>query len=463
MRLIRWLFSETATLILSLFIAIIIWTAAVRASDPIISKSLELDIQQTGLLPAEGEVSLAEDTVRISVEGPRSSVEKLTANNFQAYIDLSQISFGESEATVNVEFAISEVNLVFQEPQTILVTAEEIIDREIPVNVIVNGAPARGHNMGQPITDPETILVSGRASRVNPLARAEITIFVDGEREDIVQVRRPVFQTQDGRTASINGLKLSTEEVIVTIGIEEIAGVAEKPIVVDWIGSPAPGYRLLNVAIEPDSVLVTGSPSAISQLTTLRTETIDISGLNESFEERIAINLPEGIQLDEVQPVVVSFEIEPIRSTAVIRRIPEIRALGEGLSATIDPEQVTVTLFGPIPVLDSIQETDVTITVDLLDLPTGTHSIAPIVNVLANDVEVRSFQPEFLTVTITDTASVSPTLTPRPTGTPSPDGASGTGAERLVIVPSRPNNLMKLNHDRPSARFAWRPLREKIL
>lgn len=475
MTIVRWLASETATLILALFIGVIIWTAAVRANDPITTKSLVLEIQQTGLLPAEGDVTLGDRSVRITIEGPRSRIDPLRATDFQAFIDLSQISFGESLAAVQVTFSINEVNLVFQEPQQITVMAEEIVNREIPVSVTVNGDPARGHTLSLPIADPATILVSGRASRVNQLANAEITIFVDGNKEDIIQVRRPVFMTQEGRTASVTGLDLSTEEVIVTIPVQEIAGVAEKPIVVDWVGSPAPGYRLLDVTIEPDSVLVTGSPTAISNLTTLRTESIDISGLNESFEERVVLNLPEGIELDEVQPILVSFEIEPIRSTAVVRRVPEIRALGEGLEATLEPEQITVTLFGPIPALDSIQDADVTVTLDLLDLVTGTHTVAPIVNVLVSDVEVRSFQPELVTVniTITQRAMSTPTViptrtpTPAPTRTPTPTPESGYNPSPSAGWAAQPNypfsTTQTMTVYRPQTHVALKPLRVNIL
>lgn len=406
MRFLRSLVSELATFLLALLLAVIIWTAAVQANDPITSRSLELPIEQRGLLPAEGEVILQESSVRLTVEGPTSVLRPLTDADFAAYVDLSQISFGQSEVPIVLEYSASQVEVVFQEPTITQATAEAIIDREIAVDIQLRGDVARGHTMGEASSDPPSILVSGPASRVNQLLDANVSIFLDSPREDFVQVRRPIFHNRDGRVASLSGLTLSTEEVLVTIPVREVEGVAEKAIIVNWSGSLAAGYRLLNVTVEPNSQLVSGAPAVLAAVRNISTEAIDISGLDESFTLPVALNLPEGVQLEEVQPVVVSFEIEPIYGTTVIRRIPELRALGEGLTAVVEPEQVAVTLFGPLPLLDSIVDDDVTITLDLLNLITGTYAIEPLVTVLASGVEVRSYQPEFVTVVISPTEPV---------------------------------------------------------
>ncbi len=88
--------------------------------------------------------------------------------------------------------------------------------------------------------------------------------------------------------------------------------------------------------------------------------------------------------------------------------MPEIRALGPGLTATVTIDTVRVIIYGPLPVLDSLEEDDVRVTLDLLGLDVGTHNIMPNVVVSASGLEVRSTQPAFVTVVITDV--VTPTL-----------------------------------------------------
>ncbi len=419
MRIFRNLLSDLTTLLLSLILALIIWAVAVRAADPIITKSLELEIGTRGLLPSEGVVTPEDRLVRITVEGPQSIVTPLTRSNFEAFIDLSEIPFGVSEAEIQIDFESEDLRIVFQDPRITVVNAEEIISREIPVVVQVRGNAARGHSIGEPVADPATILVSGPEDRVNQLQEAQITIFLDQPREDIVTQRRPTFIDRTDTVVSVNGLDRSTEEVVVVIPIDEIAGVADEPITVDWSGTPAVGYRLLNVRVEPNSLLVTGPPTVLESIRSISTEPIDISGLNASFTQQVSLVFPEGVVPDEVQPVFVTIEIEPIFTIDVVRRLPEMRALAAGLTARVEPEELSIFLYGPLPALDSIREGDVTVTLDLLDLGPGRHSIKPIVSVTAGDIEIRSTEPEFMIVIIEEeSGEVEGTLTPTPSPTP---------------------------------------------
>jgi YbbR domain-containing protein len=283
---------------------------------------------------------------------------------------------------------------------------EQIITRDIPISVHVRGDVARGHRQGDVRAEPDFVQITGPEPRVNDLAEGRVTIFLDDAREDITEERSPTFYDNEGNVASVVGLTISPEEVVVIIPIDELAGFAEKPITVDWVGEPAPGYRLLDVKAEPTSVQVTGSPAELIGLR-IQTEPVDISGLDESTTFQVALDLPDGVGVVDVQPIVVTVEIEPILTSDVVRRPVEIRALGEGFEAVVEPDQVRVFLFGPLPVLDSLEEDDIRVTVNLLNLITGTYVLEPLVRVSAEEVEVRSTQPAVVTVIIT--SIVSPT------------------------------------------------------
>ena len=137
----------------------------------------------------------------------------------------------------------------------------------------------------------------------------------------------------------------------------------------------------------------------------MTTEPIDINGLTESFEQVVVLDLPAGITVDPEQTVTVNVEIEPILTTSTYIRIPETRGLRAGYEAVADPEQVRVVLFGPLPVLDTLSENDVRVTLDLFALEPGTHSIEPEVDVPDRGIEVRSVQPTAVTVTISPTVT----------------------------------------------------------
>lgn len=398
------------SLLLSLILAIFIWGVAVRDSDPEDSIQLDVPVQVIGR-PAEASVSGIPDTVGVGIRGPESVINQLSREDFVAELDLTDVAPGETTVPIDVRFDNQAIELVWQVPQDTTVLIERLITREVPVQVDVEGGVARGYVMGEAFVDPGTISVSGVASRVEALAEARVTVFLDNSQQDVVVTRRPIFYDHQGNITSISSLNVSTEQVVVTVPVDQLAGFAAKPIVVNWQGDPAQGYRLLDVSVEPDSVLVTGSPELLDRLARVQTEPIDISGLRESRTMQVALDLPPGIELDEVRPVFVEIEIEPILTSSVIRKTPEIRALPEGLTVTLDVDEVRVFLFGPLDKLDSLLEDDVRVTVDLFGLDIGEHSLEPDADVFVSEIEVRSIQPPQVTVILTHTLTETEELT----------------------------------------------------
>lgn len=431
----RTLTSHLVTLLFSLLAAVVIWIVAVQQEDVTTDQLLTLPVQVVGL-PADSQIVNAPDRVEVRVEGPTSIIEGLSASDFTATMDVTNYPAGEHEVPINVGPQMERVTLGTPSPSSALVDIERIVTKEVPVKVDVRGEVARGYEQGEPFVDPEVIQVTGISSRVEPIAEARVDIFLDGPREDVTRERTPIFYNRLGETVGVSGLELDTRVVQVTIPVDQQAGFSVIPVIVDWTGVPANGYRVLSVSVEPDSVLVTGRPTQLDQISFLRTETIDITGLNEPFTTPAAINLLNGLALEDEQSVVVSFEIEPILTTDVVRKTPEIRNLEPGFTTTLDVQQVVVFLAGPFDKLEALTEEDVVVTLDVLGLMTGTHRVAATPLVLVTDIEVRSVQPQTVTVVITPVMTAAVTLTETLSLVPltapeAPAGGSGSG---LVVM-----------------------------
>lgn len=393
-----------ATFLLALFLAVAIWSSASQAQDPVRTSFVEVPLQFVGL-PADTVLVDADprQMVQIRMEGPDSVLQELTPEDFTATADLSQVPPGAPAAVdIVVTFTKPGATISFITPEQIDVQLEQQVVREIPVELDLRGAVARGHEQREPLLDPPAIRVAGPESRVSELEFAQVTVFLNSTAETLVESPQPVFYDRAGRVASVTGLELSRDEVTVTVPVEELAGFADKLITVEWTGEPAPGYRLLSVTAEPPSVLVEGRPAQVSQLASVKTEPIDITGLAQSFQQAAVLDLPSGISVDPEQTVTVRIEVEPILTTSTFNRVPETRGLANGLEATVEPPQVRVVLFGPLPALDSLAESDVRVTLDLFRLEPGTYSIIPDVAVPDPDIEIRSVQPSAVNVTIAE-------------------------------------------------------------
>jgi len=81
------------------------------------------------------------------------------------------------------------------------------------------------------------------------------------------------------------------------------------------------------------------------------------------------------------------------------------------MDATATPQEARVVLFGPLPILDSLTEDEVHVTVDAFGLLTGTYSLEPVVTFPDRGLELRSVAPPLITVELTPTMTVPLTTT----------------------------------------------------
>ncbi len=413
-RFLRSILGNIATLILSFVLAVIIWYNALQGEDPLRTQFLQVPIDLVGR-PANSILVTpnTNQSVQIIFQGPSSIVTTLTDQNFSAVLDLSQVPYGEEvPVPVLVQSSDPEVTILSQSPEQLSIYLEQTVSREIPVELDLRGSVAIGYSQGQPLVDPENILVSGIASQVEALDVARVTVFLNNERETVQRTPQPIYYNRQGRPTSISGLDVSTEQVEITIPINESAGFAEKTINVDLQGEPAPGYRVVGVEVEPPTVLLQGRPTQLIALQWVNTEEIDVNGLTESFRPQVALSLPEGVTLAEVEEIFVNVTIEPFRTTSIFNRIPQIQGLDEELTAELETESIRIVLFGPLPALNALADEDVTAVLDLFGLEPGTYSLEPDINFPEQrGIELRSIQPAQVTVFITETVTTTLGLT----------------------------------------------------
>ncbi len=404
MRFLRRIVSNLVTFLLSLTLASIIWYNAVQAEDPLRTQFLQIPIEVIGR--PDNTILISPNTpqsVQIVFQGPLSLVANLRDQNFSATLDLSQVPFGEETMVpVRVQADNPRINLLSQSPEQLMVLLEQTVSRAIPVELDLRGSVAIGYTQGEPLIDPPVIIVSGISTQVEALETARVTVFLSNDRETVRRTPQPIFYNRQGRVASVSGLELSTELVEVTIPIRESEGYAEKIINVNLVGEPAPGYRVVGVEVDPPTTLLQGRPTLLSTLPWVSTEPIDVTGLTESFRPQVALNLPQGVTLAEVDEIFVQITIEPFRTTSIFNRAPQLQGLGKDLLAELNVETVRVVLFGPLPVLNALIEEEVSVTLDLFGLGPGTYNLEPdVIFPEQRGIELRSVQPTMVTVRIT--------------------------------------------------------------
>ena len=441
MRMARSLVANLATLLLSFILALVIWINAMQVDDPDVKRALQIPATFIGLPEDVTRITPTSNNppVLITYEGPTSIVSALSQEDFTAIIDLSNVPL-DRDVVVPIDIQAEDTRITLEAPipETVTVRLEKLVSRDIDVELELRGDIARGHTMGEALIDPPVITVTGTETEVDQLDFAQVTVFLNDDTQTRIESPQPLFYDRQGQVASVSGLQLSADQVQVTIPINESADFATKLITADIVGEVAPGYRVLGVTVEPPNVLVTGRPTQLALPFRVDTEPIDITGLTETFQAQVSLELPDGITLDSVTEITVTVQIEPFSSTKIYNQPIEVLGLSETLEATIEPDTVRVVLFGPSPVLDTLTEQEVRVSLDLFGLEPGEYSLEPDVDVPDRGLELRSLQPSVIEIIITELITQTEGITN--TESASPDSLylplSGDGVATAVSVPT---------------------------
>jgi YbbR domain-containing protein len=174
-------------------------------------------------------------------------------------------------------------------------------------------------------------------------------------------------------------------------------------------GSPAEGYSVQQRASVPETILVDGPAELLESLLFVNTGPVNISGATQSVSERVGIvGLPEGVTVVEPQDATVEVRVAIEDTTNTAQTIPslpvEILDLDPGLTATIDPETVSITIDAPQSVLQSLAASDIKVRVSATDLEPGIYTVELEVSV-PEGVTLVSNTPTSVELTITDPAA----------------------------------------------------------
>jgi len=290
---------------------------------------------------------------------------------------------------------------------------EPLATKTLSVDLNLSGEAAIGYQVGEASLEPLEIVVAGAESQVQKVARAQVSVNLDGIRENIDQTL--TIEVVDENGQAVAGVSVSPESIQVALPVSQQGGYRDVAVKVVVTGQVASGYRLTDISVFPPVVTVfAGDPQLVNSLPgVLETLVLDLQNAQEDINSRVGLNLPEGVSIVGEQTVLIQAGVSPIESSVTLAgEKVEVIGLDNDLAAQVSPTTVDVILSGPLPLLDTLTRQDVRVTVDLTGLGIGTHQIIPKVEVLIADVLVESILPNTIEVVLAPIGTVTVTPTP---------------------------------------------------
>jgi YbbR domain-containing protein len=391
--------------LLSVGLAVALWVFVTSEENPDRTERVPGAVPINVVNVPEGQAvfSLSEPSVVVRSRAPESVHETLTAEDFEATVDLSGVTSRTATVRVEVESNESRAEVVDVTPADVTVTLESITTRTVPVETDLVGTPPPGYDIGAITVDPIGVEVTGPESLVGEALLESVIAEVNltGVRNDIQQT--VLLEPRDAGGNVIAGVDVEPESARVSVTIlqiEQTRRFAVRPVIE---GSPAPGYNVSLIGVQPALVEVTGSAealSAIDGIIGIPTDAISIEGATESIEGRsVALQLPEGVS-SQVNSVTVTVSIVPARGQQVFSVVPRLNGLDANLMGILAPSSVQVILSGELPVLQGLNPEDIAVTVNVSGRDAGTYNLPVSVQAPAGSVLV-SFTPAQVRVTLT--------------------------------------------------------------
>ena len=326
--------------------------------------------------------AVSSNTVNLRLSGNRSDLSKVNSANITIKADLSkirepgtQIPISYSTPTFPGEVASNAFVIETKEPDTIYVTVVKRVSKTVPVEVVWVGSTAEGFMVDREnkTLDYSEVTVTGPESVVNSIAKAAITVDLDGRRESISETYTYTLCDENGDPVDARLITTDVEEVRLDVSIRRVKDLRLTYNLVPGGGADADNTT---VKLSAETIRVSGSEAALENLgDTLTIGTINLADITKNTTLPFAISLPEGVtNLTGVTEVTADISFHGLATKELT--ITDIQSINipEGLSVELITEKLTVALRGPTSLISTVTPEDITAVVDFTGAEVGTST-----------------------------------------------------------------------------------------
>ncbi|MDY2969403.1 MAG: CdaR family protein [Butyricicoccus pullicaecorum] len=304
---------DLAHKLIAILMAIALWFIVVANNDDLMRTYTIANIPITytnedtlesdyGLRLIEGQ----DQMVTVKVTGPYASLSSLTTNDIQVRVNLANFqkpgtyTINTSSQSTNCTLIVNSSSVRESEistPNSFQIVIDEVITKEVPVTIQVDGTPSTGYMYDDPEGEQDSVSVTGPKTVVNQIRKA--TAVVPAEDSTGLPKTTSVlasFTFLDEKNQPVDQTHLTSEPNDYSVTIPVYA-VAKLPLTINLISSDTVDKNSVKATIDPQEIAVYGAEEVISKLTAISLGDLQLStvSLDEDDPITIPIELPAGV------------------------------------------------------------------------------------------------------------------------------------------------------------------------
>jgi len=334
----------------------------------------------------------------------------VSGQSFRATVDLSGLTPPQDGApltvAVKVEALDPQIQVTGWSPTFVSVRLDPVRTRNVPVRVD-RGTIPEGLAAGEPQLDVATATVRGPASVVDRVVAAVARVNVDASGVDVDQ--QVDLTAVDARGDRLSPVDFEPRAVRVRIEVSVAGTTRTVPIVAVLRGTPAIGYALGGIRVDPLSVVIVGPRAVLEGIDRVETAPLDLAGARADVNATVAIVLPEGITLQSGTPTArVSVSIVPLTGSATFTVAVVLAGTSTVLTYGLSTGSTRAVISGQLALLDALDGSSLRAVADVSGLGPGTHTVT-LTLAAPTGFAVSPLSPAQVVVTIGSVATPTPT------------------------------------------------------
>jgi YbbR domain-containing protein len=266
----------------------------------------------------------------------------------------------------------------------------------------ISGVPVVYHNKpaGLEITEQTStvdIQVRGLDSQLRTIlprdfeARVDLTSGHPGAQS---------FRIRTDQVTSPLGVEVTQVDPGEILTVLEEAGTSTVPVVPLIDGTPAPGYVVSEMHVEPPTVTIIGPQRRVAGASSATTDRVSIQDASATVTQNVSVGVPDAVlRLRDSTTARVTVRIEQAGERTFPNARVMLRNIEPGLRAEPTPGIVSVQMRGAEPLLARLDAAAVVAYVDVTGLGRGMHEVPVLVDPRGT-LTVTSVRPAQITVTI---------------------------------------------------------------
>jgi YbbR domain-containing protein len=342
---------------------------------------------------------------RIRYVAPPDLGLRIDSGSFSATVDLANVTPTGAPVTldVTVKGVDSRVQVLDFEPKRIIVKVDRVGTKTVPVRVALGPMPS-GLDVGDPIVDTQNAAVSGPQSIVDKVTEAQAPVTIDASGIDIDQLVSLVAIDDTGTELGVDSrIEITPARVRVQVQVFTDRRSKAVPVTPNVIGTPAAGFEVASIEVDPPVVSVQGDANDLASLDRADTQPISISGASSEVSQDVGFDLPQGVQALNPTTVHVTVHLRPVIATRTFEAGLVIVGARSDLEYALSTDRILVTIGGSSAELDRLSGTTIVLNVDVTGLGIGKHNVNAAAN-LTTGLTLVAASPNPVEVTVSSPA-----------------------------------------------------------